>query len=1383
MNLLLVLLLECLAIAIVFHRLRKLRIRIEQLGESPPKSHDAVVALGKALLGRYLTEVARDALLVTAGTIGVLLLVVLVAMLVGSAGSDVWAGKHLLASVRSRLLILKPMVSGVSLVFGIVAMWVLICRTAGRQGARLSEELKEHYKRARSEDDPMVIATLEQLAGDPYDVLRGGAWDEAWKKEEVIDARMQLDAAWDHYVRSRAASGPEAPAVSSVSRPWSTEKIAEQRAYLAQLKAQGRGVPEAWDGDVRFGQYVRALEAFRSAVARSYTSVVNDANRTPESETKAASLVEAGRRLTVGRTLHRSLSVFNRGLYYACLALLVVAWVGIAGDPGLRGESIRLTDLAITRLEGTSQTDQPPAAGAITDDDRRMVRRAARVWEERTFRPSTPPPAPKGQPPSSEHPTWLTAEYEVRSGATRETILFDGAEGPQGPKGPEGPEGRGGPRSSRRRYETATVNNRPPDPGHWFGPDRGTRGPDSPGPGPSSPGPRPAPNPSGPSSPDLLGGSEKGGPFAVDSQGPKPGGPQPSWKPSASGAAVLQDAAAAQPQAREARVVLTAFEQSLATDGPVSEAGRAMEARLLGECQRSQPFLSNLRRTGGALVGHFRPSSPIAELRGLIFARTVDVMFQVATGGHGGDEFAEVIWALTSPTPGAAVDLHDALRVKAKRSQVTFVEQIRKGGDLEASLAAAEQEVRRADDVVVPAAREVRAAITQLLPQDSPYAQAVDNAADVFRQRSPAAVEVPEKGVNLAKARTLIEAHLVERSKKLQPRERGLLASLAEEGSQALVTFDDYFPAQPGADDATERGRLRKTYFPDAPDDGVQMPGPNRHPGEGEAPGSTGPRPEDPPPAWGAGGSGPALPPPPPPGRPASEGSPGRGGRGSGWRSWFQGGRPRGGINLSSGVSGSGFARAFRARSFVGLRGFTRIGGVLIGQAPNPQNAVPFTDLRWRWTADGRVILTLVDPAGKTFDSAPYRPDIVAHALRYAADGRATTVTMVRAEPMPSLRILLHPTLVDSSLGDELQQLDRLVDTYAGPSSGSEVGAHRTRVEGVAGYQAEIYDALWLAGYSLNRKLAGEDPDFAGIASQTVANAQRFSLRAAKLGRSFVEKPLPREYVEALELLGDPGRSPYAARSSKYDSALLAALKEVGQRNEPTYRDLLNILQDVEFDTHRPPLEWIPWSGVREKPFQINSRDLLMRKQDDLSDLPLSFMWQVAFDTRDNQPSVEPWEDAELKPLIEKEVPALAGRSLDDLRVMRDAREFTYLQRLFRTALSGWMGPRFPVERLVELHRAVQEFVPDYRRTLRWNSAPSRDSITTALAGLDNSPLPAEYLEPERRRLQLMLDLYEPLGLGADAAQSSLEGHDEVSAFLRALDRANRRGRRRGRGT
>jgi len=123
---------------------------------------------------------------------------------------------------------------------------------------------------------------------------------------------------------------------------------------------------------------------------------------------------------------------------------------------------------------------------------------------------------------------------------------------------------------------------------------------------------------------------------------------------------------------------------------------------------------------------------------------------------------------------------------------------------------------------------------------------------------------------------------------------------------------------------------------------------------------------------------------------------------------------------------------ASRARSYVSLRGFRRIGGVLIGRDPENtgETGVDFRDISWE-ERGARVELFLQSADGKRRSAGTYDRDILHQALAYAADGRPVTVTMISASPVPFLKILVHPSLVDTRLGCEAIGLDRLVDTYA----------------------------------------------------------------------------------------------------------------------------------------------------------------------------------------------------------------------------------------------------------------------------------------------------------------------------------------------------------------
>ena len=118
------------------------------------------------------------------------------------------------------------------------------------------------------------------------------------------------------------------------------------------------------------------------------------------------------------------------------------------------------------------------------------------------------------------------------------------------------------------------------------------------------------------------------------------------------------------------------------------------------------------------------------------------------------------------------------------------------------------------------------------------------------------------------------------------------------------------------------------------------------------------------------------------------------------------------------------------AGDFRMLRGFSRIGGVLIGQDPkNADEPLDFVDIAWKATPSG-IVLTFTRADGANIDLGPHPASLIAQSLNYAADGRPVTATMTRATPLADLKILAHPTLVDTGVGCRAIEIDRFVDTF-----------------------------------------------------------------------------------------------------------------------------------------------------------------------------------------------------------------------------------------------------------------------------------------------------------------------------------------------------------------
>lgn len=217
-----------------------------------------------------------------------------------------------------------------------------------------------------------------------------------------------------------------------------------------------------------------------------------------------------------------------------------------------------------------------------------------------------------------------------------------------------------------------------------------------------------------------------------------------------------------------------------------------------------------------------------------------------------------------------------------------------------------------------------------------------------------------------------------------------------------------------------------------------------------------------------------------------------------------------------------------RSRDFVSLRGFSRIGGVLIGRTDMQDAAADVRQLDWEFE-NGGIRLVGVDATGRRHESKQLPCDLVELALAYAADGRPTAVTMVTNESVPDLRILVHPTLVDTAVGRDAIELDRLVDVHTG---GTE---WRTNAE------ASVQRQVWLYRFAWAQRILALEPlwPLVGEAADT------FRERARQLDATIRD-----EQEEFAGLLGDaalyadPGRCVLAAKPAYFDPQVVAWLRD-----------------------------------------------------------------------------------------------------------------------------------------------------------------------------------------------------------------------------------------------
>ena len=542
---------------------------------------------------------------------------------------------------------------------------------------------------------------------------------------------------------------------------------------------------------------------------------------------------------------------------------------------------------------------------------------------------------------------------------------------------------------------------------------------------------------------------------------------------------------------------------------------------------------------------------------------------------------------------------------------------------------------------------------------------------DELQRRPPTLVAEVEKFVNYDRAAQ--EADAIHQAAAGGRR-------TATELADAMMEYDDLFPAQHAGETKTKRAEVVRRWDPDEFQvTSVTVPDPDepRRPpvsGWGDSPIGGG--------GGGGGGFG---------------GGGFGGGHGTGPRPPLEGPpggmhgapRPVSSMRPASAVRPSAGLGSFaRARSFGGLRGFFRIGGVLIGTDPeiDPNEEIDFRDIVWTDNPGG-LVLTLTRVDGKTFSLGPFRRQAVERALAYAADDRRVTVTMVSAPPLAELKILVHPALVDSAIGCRAIQIDRLVDTYTGSSD------KRSEAERGVEEQNALYQYAWAVRAQALTTLLEQ--------KSNLDEEERGFFRNLRGRANAVKRESAKDATHALQIgfVTAPRESPIVSKDAFFEKALVADIgacardakaldpfgKCIEQRATANAREYFSRGGPRWFAL---PPEFQIWSGVRELPWKLDG-DLAFLKLPPGADpqlWPFEFILQVAFTSAPahlpNRQDVEsytddnPWEFPDLKQFIAEAVRNGIGKDQHYADVVHDMHDFTLLQRLFRVALDGQLVKR-----------------------------------------------------------------------------------------------------------
>ncbi len=185
-----------------------------------------------------------------------------------------------------------------------------------------------------------------------------------------------------------------------------------------------------------------------------------------------------------------------------------------------------------------------------------------------------------------------------------------------------------------------------------------------------------------------------------------------------------------------------------------------------------------------------------------------------------------------------------------------------------------------------------------------------------------------------------------------------------------------------------------------------------------------------------------------------------------------------------------------------------------------------------------------------------------------------------------------------------------------------------------------------------------------------------------------------------------------------FDPALVAAIEECKGSGAASFGSCVRARFASEELTNDKEKSWlngtkfIPWSGVRERPFTV-TKDLEFLKPPNGNDpanrlWPFDFLVQISFTTpavnaptaNDRYTDQDPLEFKSLRPKLQELVDqGIRTQGLSPS--LQDLRDFAVLQRLFRLGLRGTLGDQFPVSRLALLERQTAGDIP-YIHTARW---------------------------------------------------------------------------------
>ena len=394
------------------------------------------------------------------------------------------------------------------------------------------------------------------------------------------------------------------------------------------------------------------------------------------------------------------------------------------------------------------------------------------------------------------------------------------------------------------------------------------------------------------------------------------------------------------------------------------------------------------------------------------------------------------------------------------------------------------------------------------------------------------------------------------------------------------------------------------------------------------------------------------------------------------------------------------------ARSFLRLRSYHGVGGVLVGRDPTGEKGLDLVGVDFSVDND-RLSILLTHADGMKTAVGPYDAAVAHLALVYAADGRPVTVTFVSARPLTDRKILLHPALVDTEVGCHAIRLDQFVDRF-GLAGQLKIRWHTELVRRKV--VVSLYRLAWRARLSewfMDGRSREELSDEESRMVQRFVGWESLALTKSEIADAVLSDVEVLAPLRQRPRLFDPKLVEILDACLVERESELAPTQCVEERAKRAGRTFEGRPKTLVLE--QPSIEVI--SGVREDAYELDEGLAFAQVPPEIWSGPLRFVLlsNVVMTGSSTEAELkhigesEPWEFEATKELLDETVLNAVRVRPEALRTFRVMQEFTVSQRLFRAAFDGRLGKRFPVERLVEIVRETAPHV-DFGavKTDRW---------------------------------------------------------------------------------